>query len=88
MRTLWRVILPLVVGLALLAGGAAAVVNRATQAWFARDVALRAQLAVVGTQGILASYLESGNRKKMEALLDDLARDESLMGEEVCTVSV
>ena len=85
MRTFWRVILPLVLGLALLAWGASVVVNKATQAWFARDVALRAKLAVIGSQGTLAAHLESGNRRRLEALLDELARDERIMGAEVCT---
>jgi trehalose 6-phosphate synthase len=79
------VILPLVLGLAILAWGAATVVNGATRAWFVRDISLRAKLAAVGTQATLAAHLESGNRRRLTSLLDDLSHDERIMGAEVCT---
>ncbi|HET7754765.1 MAG TPA: trehalose-6-phosphate synthase [Anaeromyxobacteraceae bacterium] len=88
MRTFWRVILPLLLGLALLAWGASAVVNTATRAWFARDITLRARLAVGAAQGTLASSLEAGNKRRLEALLDELSRDERIMGAEVCTTGL
>jgi len=59
-------------------------VNEATQAWFMRDVALRARLAAVGTQGALAAHLEAGDRRKLGGVLEDLARDERIMAVEVC----
>jgi trehalose 6-phosphate synthase len=82
------VILPLVLGLAVLAWGAASVVNGATRAWFTRDISLRAKLAAVGAQETLAAHLESGNRRRLNALLDELARDERIMGAEVCTAAL
>ena len=85
MRTIWRLAAPLLLGLAVLAWGAAFAVNEATQAWFMRDIALRARLAAVGTQGALAGHLESGDGRKVAALLEDLARDERIMAVEVCT---
>jgi trehalose 6-phosphate synthase len=82
---LLRVALPLLLGLAVLAWGAAMAVNEATQAWFMRDIALRARLAAAGTQGALAAHLSSGDRRKVAAVLEDLARDERIMAVEVCT---
>jgi trehalose 6-phosphate synthase len=87
-RTFFRLVVPLVVGLGVLAWGAAAVVNEATRAWFMRDVALRARLAAVGTQGALAAHLQSGDRRRLGALLDDLARDERIMAAEACTAEL
>ena len=87
-RTFWRVIVPLLAGLALLAWGAAIAVNQATQAWFMRDLALRARLAVVGAQGTLAAHIGTGNRRKLGVLLEELARDERIMGAEACTADL
>jgi trehalose 6-phosphate synthase len=87
-RTFFRLVVPLVLGLAVLAWGAAAVVNAATRSWFMRDVALRARLAAVGSQGAIAAHLESGDRRRLGALLDDLARDERIMAAEACTAEL
>jgi trehalose 6-phosphate synthase len=84
----WRVTVPLVLGLGVLVWGAAVAVNQATQAWFVRDVALRARLAAVGAQGALAAHLASGEKRKLTALLEDLARDERIMAAEACTPSL
>jgi trehalose 6-phosphate synthase len=84
-RTFLRVVLPLVLGFALLAWGAAVAVNAATRAWFMRDVALRARLATVGAQGALAAHMVAGDRRRLGALLDDLSRDERIMAAEACT---
>jgi trehalose 6-phosphate synthase len=87
-RTFFRVVVPLVLGLGVLAWSAAMVVNEATRAWFMRDVALRARLAAVGTQGALTAHLGSGDRRRLGALLDDLARDERIMAAEACTAEL
>jgi trehalose 6-phosphate synthase len=50
-----------------------------------RDVALRARLAAIGTQGAVAAHLGAGERRRLTALLDDVARDERIMAAEVCT---
>jgi trehalose 6-phosphate synthase len=73
------------VGLGLIAWGATVAVNRATQAWFMRDVALRARLAVTGAEQALVSHLASGDRRRLAALLEDLARDERINAVEVCS---
>ncbi len=88
MRTFWRVIVPLLAGLVLLAWVAAVAVNAATQAWFMRDIALRARLAAVGARGALASHMGTGDRRRLGALLEDLARDERIMAAEACTPSL
>jgi trehalose 6-phosphate synthase len=86
-RSLVTVWIPLLAGLGLLAWGATAAVNEATQAWFMRDVALRARLAASGAQHALVAHLATGNGGRVSALLDDLARDERISAAEVCTPS-
>ena len=85
MRTLLRVWIPLLAGVGLLAWVATIVVNAATQAWFMRDVALRARLAAVGAQQALVAHLSSGDRRRLAALLENLARDERINAVEVCS---
>ncbi|HEX9307511.1 MAG TPA: trehalose-6-phosphate synthase [Anaeromyxobacter sp.] len=85
MRTVLRVAVPLLLGLAILAWGAAIGVNEATQAWFMRDVALRGRLAAVAAQAAIGAHLGTGDRRKLAALLEELARDERIMAVEVCT---
>jgi trehalose 6-phosphate synthase len=81
----WRLAVSLLLGLGLLAWGAAFVVNEATRTWFMRDVALRARLAAFGAQGALAAHLAAGDRRRVAALLEDLTRDERIMAAEACT---
>ncbi len=77
--------MPLLLVLGVLAWGAAVAVNEATQAWFRRDIALRARLAAVGTQSAVAAHLAAGARLKLTALLEGLAREDRIMAAEVCT---
>ncbi|MFO0581806.1 MAG: trehalose-6-phosphate synthase [Anaeromyxobacter sp.] len=84
MRTIWRVGLPLLGCLALLALGASQIVNEAARAWFLRDVALRARLAAAGAQAALAPLVAGGDRRRAAALLEDLTRDERVMAAELC----
>ena len=85
MRANSRVLVPLLLGLAAVGWGTAVVVNKATQAWFMRESALRARLAAAGTQRALAAHLASGDRGKLAEVLEDLARDERIVGAELCT---
>jgi trehalose 6-phosphate synthase len=85
MRSVLRVVLPLLVGLGALAAAAAWVVNETTHAWFMRDVALRARLAAIGAHDTLAGHLRAGDRRKLAVVLDGLARDERIMAAEVCS---
>ena len=87
MRSILRAWIPLVVGLGLIAWGATLAVNEATRAWFMREVALRARLAAAGAQQAIVAHLASGDRRRLAALLDDLARDERINAAEVCSPS-
>jgi trehalose 6-phosphate synthase len=84
-RSLLRIWIPLLVGLGVIAWGATVAVNAATRAWFLRDIALRARLATAGAQQAIVAHLGSGERRRLAALLDDLARDERINAVEVCT---
>jgi trehalose 6-phosphate synthase len=86
-RTFVRVLVPLVLFLGLLAWGASELMNRTTRAWFVRDVNLRARLAVSGVRDAMATHLESGDRRRLSAVLAELARDERIMGAAVCAPS-
>jgi trehalose 6-phosphate synthase len=79
-----RFLVALVLGLALLTGVAAFGVHRMTRSWFASDIALRAQLAVNGArQGLLGS-LRNGDRRAMTSVLEDMARDDWVLGVAFC----
>jgi trehalose 6-phosphate synthase len=80
-----RFILALVLGLALLTWAAAAIVQKGTSDWFARDLALRAQLAVIGSRQGLLAHLQSGERAGLRGLLSDLAHDERIMAAALCS---
>ncbi len=85
MGQLLRFILILVAGLALLALGATRVVQRTTQNWFERDIALRAQLAVNGARWSLVSNWQS-QVEEVQRTLTNLAEDERIMGAAACGV--
>jgi trehalose 6-phosphate synthase len=70
--------------LAALAWGAGALVNRTTRAWFERDVGARARLALGGARDALAGHLRSGDRRKLGAVLADVARDDRILAAAVC----
>ncbi len=84
MRTLLRLGLPLLAVLAGLAWGAGALVNRTTRAWFERDVGARARLALGGAREALSGHLRSGDRRKLGAVLADLARDDRILAAAAC----
>ncbi|HEX9053056.1 MAG TPA: trehalose-6-phosphate synthase [Anaeromyxobacter sp.] len=84
MRTILRWGLPLAAVLAALAWGASALVNRTARTWFERDVSTRARLAVAGARESLVERLRAGDRRRLAAMLDDLARDDRIMGAAVC----
>jgi trehalose 6-phosphate synthase len=84
-RRATRFVLALVLGLALLTWGASALVERTMSAWFSKDLALRAELAVGGSRQGMLDHLQSGNRAKLRELLSDLAHDERIMAAAFCT---
>jgi trehalose 6-phosphate synthase len=79
-----RFLVALVLGLALLAGIAALGVHHLTRQWFEKDIALRAQLAVSGARQALATSVRSGDHRAIAGLLEDLARDERVLGAAFC----
>ncbi|HEX8908121.1 MAG TPA: trehalose-6-phosphate synthase [Anaeromyxobacteraceae bacterium] len=78
-------VVPLLLGLALLAWVATALVNETAGAWFTRDVELRAGLAARSAQDALVTHLRSDDRRRLTAVVESLARDERIMSAEVCT---
>jgi trehalose 6-phosphate synthase len=84
MRPALRILVVLLVVLALLAWGASAVMNVTTRTWFERDVDLRARLAVSGAREALVAHLRAGDGRRASAILEDLTRDERLLGAQVC----
>jgi trehalose 6-phosphate synthase len=73
----------LVIGLALLAWGAALVVSRTTQAWFERDIGLRAQLVVKGARySLLSRWTQSG--EAVEEILREITHDERILAAAAC----
>ncbi|BDG02311.1 alpha,alpha-trehalose-phosphate synthase (UDP-forming) [Anaeromyxobacter oryzae] len=87
MRSLLRVGVPLLLGLAVLAWMATIAVAETTRSWFTRDVELRARLAASGAQEGLASHLAAGEQRKVLKILEGLAQDERIMAAEVCTAA-
>jgi trehalose 6-phosphate synthase len=83
-RTFFRWLLPLILVLGALAWGASAVVQATTRTWFQRDVSLRTRLAVTGAREALTGHLRAGDRRRLRAALDALARDERILWAEVC----
>ncbi len=88
MRALLRALIPLLVGLALLAWGASTVVSAVARAWFMREVALRVRLAEVGVHHALVTHLDSGDRSALADLLSELAHEERIGAVEVCTAGL
>ncbi len=86
-RTFLRVLVPLMLVLAALAWGGTAIVNGTTRAWFEKDVSLRAQLALNGAGDALAAHVATGDRRRLVAVLGELARDERVMAAAVCNRS-
>jgi trehalose 6-phosphate synthase len=84
-RVLLRLWIPLLLGFGLLALGATYAVDEAARAWFMRDVSLRARLAAVGSQQTLIGILDSGDRRRLAALIEDLARDDRISAVAVCS---
>lgn len=84
MNRLLRFLAILVVALGLLAWGAFYIVNRTTQAWFEKDIALRAQLAVNGARWALLSRWDPAEANAIRHVLTEIARDERIMAAAAC----
>jgi trehalose 6-phosphate synthase len=87
MSSVLRFLGVLVLGLALLAWGALAIVSRTFRDWFEKDLELRAQLAVTGSHRAITRSWESGNFAELTTLLSDITRDERIMAAGACSPS-
>jgi trehalose 6-phosphate synthase len=83
-----RFLVALVLGLALLTGVASIAVHRMTRRWFENDVARRAQLAVNGARQALQIRLRAGDGPALASILEDMARDEWVMGAALCDANL
>lgn len=79
-----RFIVVLVLGLGVLATAAAVVVQKTTRDWFERDVVLRARLAVSSARQAIRERTRDDHRLALGELLDEMARDERIMGAAFC----
>jgi trehalose 6-phosphate synthase len=80
-------VLALLVGLALLMWATAGVVQTTAREWFERDVSSRARLVLVGASQSLANNWY-GDPKDLQKQLNDLARDERVMGVRLCNTDL
>jgi trehalose 6-phosphate synthase len=79
-----RFVLVLIAGLAGLTWAGYIVVNRTTRNWFENDVALRAKLAISGTERALIVHWRRQEWAQLAELLDELTRDERIMSAAAC----
>src|SRR5262249_3223343 len=84
MRRALRLVVLLIVGLAILTWNASHIVNDAARRWFERDMTLRARLPVNGARRALVSDWRVKDGARIQSLLQDLARDERVMGAAAC----
>jgi trehalose 6-phosphate synthase len=84
MRSALRFVLPLLVLLALVALGASAFMSQQARDWAERDLAMRAQVILAGAREGLAERLSRNEPARVGSLLEELVRDERLLGAAVC----
>jgi trehalose 6-phosphate synthase len=87
MRSAARFVGLLVVGLAMLAWLAYGILTKTTRDWFEADVRLRARLAVTSARQSLAAHWSQGDARTLRAILNDITRDERIMGAAACSSS-
>ena len=78
----------LVVALAVLIAVCWVIVSRTTREWFERDVGLRAQLAINGSQRALLADMDNHDVTALRELLADIARDERVMAVALCSTNL
>lgn len=87
MRWPVRLTAGLVITLGLLTWGASLVTRSVTQAWFERDLSLRAELAVNGARLALVNAWTGAPVPALRNLLSEIARDERVLGVAACRAS-
>ena len=88
MRATVRFMLGLIAGLGVLVLVAWLTVTQTTRDWFERDVALRADLAVSGARRALTADLRRQDRREIQALLAEIARDDRILASAVCAADL
>jgi trehalose 6-phosphate synthase len=81
-------VIVLAVLLALLAGGAYYVARLTLLEWAAKDMRLRAELAVNGARRSLVRNWGGANREHLEDILEEFARDERIMAAAACSAAL
>jgi trehalose 6-phosphate synthase len=82
----FRFLAVLLTGLGLLALAGYFVLASTTQRWFDKDLLLRTQLAVSSAQrGLVAAW--HGEAAKLTSALEDITRDERIMGAAACSMN-
>jgi trehalose 6-phosphate synthase len=88
MRRAIRFTLALVFGLALVTWAASIVVQQTTQAWFEKDLNLRAQLVVNGARQGLIAHWQKEQSGALQSLLLEITRDERILAAAACNASL
>jgi trehalose 6-phosphate synthase len=79
-----KFIVAVVAGLAVLTWSAYLVVVHTTRSWFDKDIALRARLAFTSARPMLQFFAGGGDQEGIRGILNELARDERIMGAAFC----
>jgi trehalose 6-phosphate synthase len=74
--------------LGLLAWVTSVLVHRTTRTWFEDDTRLRAELVVHSDLEALSSHWSRDDRRQMESILDEIARDERIMAVAACNADL
>jgi trehalose 6-phosphate synthase len=88
MRRALRFMLALVLGLALVTWVASIVVHQTTQAWFEKDLYLRAQLVVNGARQALIAHWNKEQPTDLEGLLAEITRDDRILAAAACSADL
>jgi trehalose 6-phosphate synthase len=83
-RTLPRALVVHLAVLALVAWAATSLLETTARSWFERDIAMRARLAVSVARGALVSHIGRGDRSRLAAVLDEIARNEHVVAAAAC----
>ena len=70
--------------LALVAWAATSLLETTARSWFERDIATRARLAVSVARDALVSHIGAGDRLRVAAVLDEIARNEHVVAAAAC----
>jgi trehalose 6-phosphate synthase len=84
MRSAIKFLAVLLVSLGALTYITSVLVHKTTRSWFENDTQLRAELVVNSDLDALSSHWSREDRRQMEAILNEIARDERIMAVAAC----